>query len=216
MSALRHRAVGLAAALLLAGPVHSAPLSFDFEDGDGEIFTSKTEQGVDFLVSGGSAAYGTGIYTGLDGFVLIGGKVLELDEGATLTISFPEVVFSSVSGIELDVWLPGDLNLALVPAVQLFDGNGDELTWDDPAFGPNPEQHYAWAYSGSAVARSITIRFDEGFSLPAAFSLVALDNLQADVELVPAPEPIPEPSTYLLTAAGLLLLGTLAKSRRRA
>ena len=36
-------------------------------------------------------------------------------EGATRTISFPEAVFSSVSGIGLAVWLPGDLYLTGVP-----------------------------------------------------------------------------------------------------
>src|SRR5688572_32097484 len=88
MSGLRECAAGLAAALLLAGPVHCAPLWFDFEAGGGDIFTSKTDQDVDFSASGGSATYGAGIYTGLDGFVSIRGKALELDEGATLTISF--------------------------------------------------------------------------------------------------------------------------------
>lgn len=201
-----------AAALLLAGPVQSALVSFPFEGGSGEIFSVKTDQGVTFTVSGGFATYGTGNYTGIDGFTLLNGGVLELDEGATLTIEFPAAVFASVSRIELDVWLPAETGSTLVPAVQLFAGNGLELGWDDPVFAPAQEQHYAFFDAGFGFdARRITIRFEEGFTLPEMFSLVALDNLAAEVG--PA-APIPEPSSYLLTAAGLFLIGMWARARQ--
>jgi hypothetical protein len=210
MNRLRHCV--LAASLLLASGTQAAELFFGFEDPVLE-FTEKTEPpGVRLSVDGDFARY-EGIYTPADGFLLLEGQALEIDEGATLTILFPAETFASVSRVELDIWLPVDLEQFGPPIVELFDGTGNPLNWHEPVPEEGRERHYA--YFGTD-ARSVSIRFDAFTGLPEEFPdfpRVALDNLQANVELVPAP--VPEPSTYLLTAAGLLLLGALTKRRRR-
>jgi hypothetical protein len=203
-------AAAIVAALLLAGSVQAAPVWFDFEDDPDGLdsdrrFTSLDLQGVQFSATPALAVvYGSGSYFFPD-FSLLSGRALELDEGANLTIDLS--AFTSVSDISLDMWLPGNLASALVPAVQLFDAHGGELLWDEPsALDMSQERHYA--YLGSD-ARRITIRFDESFGLPP----LALDNLLLGDAILPAP--IPEPSSYALTAAGLAWLAGITLRRRR-
>jgi hypothetical protein len=191
------------AAMLLAGSAHAAQLLIDFEDGFNEVFTDRTEQGVQFHVDDGFATYGAGSYDPLGGFLLLQGQALELDKGATLTIDL--TAFQTLSQLALDVFLPG--GPALVDPVQLFDANGGQLIWDEPALNDGAELHYA--YFGSD-ARLITIHLEDPFD-PSS-PLLAIDNLTASFGSAP---PVPEPSSYVLAGVGLLVLGSVLLPARR-
>ena len=211
------RACTLAVMLVAASPVY-ALVQIGFDDFS-KNFTQLDLGSVRLSVSpafGGT--YGSGNYTWPD-YEHVSGPALELLPagafGTTLTMDFK----TPVSFLQFDLAaVAQDLDEdVIVLTCSGAGGSGSCRELTPPDFTGSGKEHQ-YFYSGSAIG-SATVSYSLGFSA-AGFSNVdsplALDNLAFQLTSNPGggEGAVPEPATYAMLAAGLLVLAGLSNHRR--
>lgn len=188
----------LASALILATPAH-AMIELRFDDGEFQSYFTQIDHssGVSFSVDPpGFASYGTGFAFGAD---YVHGAALEMDPGTVLTMRFG----LPVNYLEFGALLNDTTDFSSRVSVALYTASGEEaLAFVSPPIfsGLNERQ---FMYFGDGIVEAV-VSFGPSFE---SFAPLAIDNLVA--------QPIPEPTTYALMAAGLLVLGGVARRRVR-
>lgn len=194
--ALRSLLLGLA--LFACLPAHAfVELGFD----DGVFFGDFSEidhpSGVTFSADpAGFASYGTGFAFGAE---FAQGAALELDPGAALTMTFSV----PVGYLQFGALLNDTADFLSRASVALYTPLGSEALpfISTPAFSSLNERQFT--YFGDGIDR-VVITFATSLE---SFDPLAIDNL--------AFQPVPEPSSYALLAAGLLCLASAVRRRRR-
>lgn len=191
------RPLFLVSSLFLATPAH-ALIELRFDDGEflGYFTQIDHPSGVSFSVDpAGFASYGTGFAFGAD---YAQGAALEMDPGTTLTMRFG----LPVNYLEFGALLNDTTDFASRVSVALYTSSGLEgLPFiSPPVFSGMNERLFT--YYGDGIVEAV-VSFGTSFE---SFAPLAIDNLVA--------QPVPEPTTYALMAAGLLMLGGVTHRRR--
>jgi hypothetical protein len=193
--ALRSLLLGLAFSACL--PAH-AFVELGFDDGAffGDFSQIDHPSGVTFSVDPASfASYGTGFAFGAE---FVQGAALELDPGAALTMTFSV----PVGYLQFGALLNDTADFFSRASVALYTPVGAEALpfISTPAFSSLNERQFT--YFGDGIDR-VVITFATSFD---SFDPLAIDNLVF--------QPVPEPSSYVLLAAGLLCLACVVRRLR--
>lgn len=186
----------LAAALSLSMSAH-AVIELRFDDGEFLGYFSQIDHssGVSFSVDpAGLASYGTGFAFGAD---YVHGAALEMDPGTVLSMRFD----LPVNYLEFGALLNDATDFSSRVTVALYTPSGQEALAfvSPPIFSVLNERQFM--YFGDGIVEAV-VSFGPSFE---SFAPLAIDNLVA--------QPVPEPTTYALMAAGLLVLGGVARRR---
>jgi hypothetical protein len=153
-------------------------------------------RGVTFSVDpAGFASYGTGFAFGAE---FVQGAALELDPGAALTMTFSV----PVGYLQFGALLNDTADFFSWASVALYTPGGLEALpfISTPAFSSLNERQFT--YFGDGINR-VVVTFGTSFD---SFDPLAIDNVVF--------QPVPEPSSYALLAAGLLCLAYVVRRPR--